>query len=286
MSKKTRLQKIFDAIIEENRNNMISETISKMIVDPNKLNANRINYPNMNKYKETVYKKFHINRFNNIHEMQVEFADYPRDVIEIMWKDYEHRDKLIESGQYEEFRAVLFRENYLQALQRAGYSSVFINKLRLLSITEWEQVAQYPQADTKETDDTLLPPIERFHYSQIGTTYSGEDTETLRSKNIKRLNDVLDALGFGDTRGDITKRKKLSKITRRYTGASTNDINYIVNYIVDSDNTTRNNKQIIKVSKDGYYYIPGIGTTRKNNAAGRLVKEIIAKVNKRKKLFY
>lgn len=177
---------------------------------------------NMNKYwkrdqqlyssdiKE-IYDKYGIAYYKNKAEFDSakEVYDLTTSQKEELWNDYQYRHKLIISGQYEDYRINVFKENYIKGMRRLGASETEIDVLSKLTTSQWEFLATLPDANKNNIKDKRLPPLGLFNYDdksylakvredlsillkeQFDVEYKYDDEDVL-IKHIKKLWNIIE----------------------------------------------------------------------------------------------
>lgn len=156
----------------------ISDQIKEIAVDEDRYDA-ALDDPSTYERIDRVYEKYGIKQYNDIDEFSEameEFApNMKRSEIKQLWKDYEHREKLIVSGQYEEYRLGLMKENYLAAARRSHLPDKIIKNLENLEPSKWDALVYYPSQTKESTYDYLLPRIGEFVYEMLNVEYGTQD---------------------------------------------------------------------------------------------------------------
>ena len=128
---------------------------------------------------KAIYEKYNIRYFRNKEEFNKYFKDEGlinthgniedrKGLLDKMWEDYKHRDALIRTGQYEDIRTQVYKENYIKALKAIGAPEYVINTLEKIDLKKWQILSVTPNADKGEESDTILPHLGGFAYSTKG----------------------------------------------------------------------------------------------------------------------
>lgn len=162
------------------------------------------------------------------------------------WEYVQHRELLIESGQYEEIRLKQYKEQYVSHLKLANMDYETIANVEKLSDKEWEQLISFPDATPNSPGIRALPAIQDV-YSYTNVT--NKDKNTVIKDEIKEA--FKDAgLTFEtyneEDNPDTIKRKNFKKLA---TAAHAGRIKITYD---------RNSKS---------YYIPDLGDTRYSKIA-------------------
>lgn len=158
-----------------NNAKMIARDINDMSVDYAKLRDIRHNKTQdaINKAKWYVYETYHINQYENREDFieamkENKFTKYSDAELEKLWKQYEHRDMLIETGQYEEYRINAYRNKYIAALKIEGVNQNVIDNIKKLSNEEFASLVGTNDARVDNDRVYLLPILGQFDYHIMG----------------------------------------------------------------------------------------------------------------------
>ena len=215
-----------------------------------------------------VYEKYNIAYYANKGDFMK--AKEPLELTEVqketLWQDYEYRHKLIVSGQYDEYRINLFKENYIKGMRRLGASEQEIEILQGMSSSQWDLLQDIPQPSKDNIKDTKLPPLGLFNY----------DDASMLSKVRKDIAELLkDEFNIDYTWDDDSSiRKSLKYLPRLIRPEDRDDL-------IDSDNEIEVYTDMIrhvpfeklKQNKKGMYYIRGVGSEQGKNS--QLIKDIL-----------
>ena len=108
--------------------------------------------------------------------------------IEKRWHQYQKREQLMITGQYVNIRASIYRENYIQALENNNVPRRLINALKRMSLDQWIDVSEQPNADSSTASKYRLPVLQ-FFYEQSDEQQRShyiEMTEQLESLLIEK----------------------------------------------------------------------------------------------------
>lgn len=137
-----------------------------------------------------IYERYHINQFTS----QEEFKEYyikkglvddrlslPKreQLLKKMWNDYVKREQLMFTGQYEEIRTQVFKDNYIKALVAIGAPRYVIEELEKATLDKWKTLATTPDTDKTSLSDTKLPHLGGFAYSTKGDNERAYDMEKI-----------------------------------------------------------------------------------------------------------
>lgn len=135
------------------------------------------------KYKEDVYRRFNIRQYKNMEELRRDMIDYGYTTEQIakIEADYKHRDLLIGSGQYQEYRIRSYQTRYLKALRIANVSEEFIENIRKLSTAEFGILSGKLDYRTNTNAKYLLPQLGGFNYYMMGV-HANDKTKEIEDK--------------------------------------------------------------------------------------------------------
>ena len=220
-----------------------------------------------------IYEKYNIVYYGSKQEYMnskeaYELTDAQK---KVLWEDYEYRHKLIISGQYEDYRTELFRDNYIKAMRRIGASEKEIQILENIPINQWSLMEITPNVEKDNLRDKLLPPLGLFHYDD--KSFLSE----VRNDIQKLLKDKFDIDYTWDEDSVISKSMKYLKKLVPYEDRE--------DLITDGDEVELYTDMIrhvpfskfkkTKPDKNGdvHYYIPGVGSEKGKNS--QLIKDIL-----------
>lgn len=222
---------------------------------------------------KNIYAKYNIVYYGSKEEFMRSKEPYKlkAEEREVLWKDYEHRHKLIISGQYEEYRTKLFRDNYLNAMRRIGASEKEIQILENISLEDWSLMEITPNVEKDNLRDKLLPPLGLFHYDD--KSFLSE----VRNDIQKLLKDKFDIDYTWDEDTIISKSmkylKKLVPYEDREDLLTEGDEVQLYTDMIRHVPFSKFKKT--KPDKNGeiHYYIPGVGSEKGKNS--QLIKDIL-----------
>ena len=130
-------------------------------------------------YASSIYEKFHIREYKNMTELTQDMIDYGRTKEEIanIIKDYKHRDELIRSGQYEEYRLSSYKKRYIRALKIANVDDSIIKNIEKLDLNKFSDLMGLRDARTDTQSKYRLPQLGGFNYYSIGIHYNDKTKE-------------------------------------------------------------------------------------------------------------
>ena len=248
-----------------------------------------------------IYWRYGINYYATkrdfVTSMKENTKDITDDMIEEMWKAYKHRDALIRTGQYQEERTRIFRDNYLKSLNAIGTPDRVLDALRAIPLKQWDTVANIPNPDKSSPSITKLPHLGRFAYSTKGgderdpsaseiwrdvlTTF-GIDPDDMQQKidydaEVKYFNDITRE--YEEAWGESKKRMKavirlIPKPKREEINRNSID-DYEESILSLVEPTTKKGKKRVKWSKKGYFYIPFVGSQNPKSKNAQIVSNIV-----------
>lgn len=130
-------------------------------------------------YAKSIYEKFNIRQYSNMNELTRDMIEYGRDKDQIanIIKDYKHRDELIRSGQYEEYRLSSYKQRYIRALKIANIDPAIIKNIEKLDLSKFSDLMGLRDARTDTTSKYRLPQLGGFNYYSIGINYNDKTKE-------------------------------------------------------------------------------------------------------------
>lgn len=302
MSRKRKRQ-VADIIDRAFQNKRINENIRSIKLDESRYNKQK-DRVDINEYRDEIYERFNMKQYNNEAEFRlVKLAQLPKETttdeqLRTLWRDYQYRDKLVISGQYEEYRYSQYRKNYIKALKEGGFPRELINNIEKISLDKWKDIIILPSYDKTKLKDTQFPKLGGFKY--------GEVSERFIKSTIEEIRSAFDALGLVYTdesdlvkkRKEIIKAKSLSIDDDIETAINIDNVlNILPKYergvvtskvytqgIVDEvvslgqnlQRTTKRGTPLVKTAKDGHRYIPFVGTTKQGSPNEKFMKVLLA----------
>lgn len=266
-----------------------------------------------------IYERYNIREFKNKEEFVKHFTneglidnvkDLPnrQALLDKMWEDYKHRDALIRTGQYDDIRTQIYKDNYIKALKAIGVPEYVINTLQKISLDKWDILATTPNPNKDSKSDTLLPHLGGFAYST-----KGDNDRFLNPEDY--MPDILNAIkeiGEGDllNREEQLQQEEEDRKADRYYRMEEEEINrlrttelkqvirvipkQIREHLSDLYEardvretvmgaipaTTKSGRPRMRISKKGNIYIPFVGS-QSSSRTGQLVSEIFNEFERR-----
>lgn len=122
---------------------------------------------------ENTYKDLGITRYTSKEDMNLRAYKGMAVDLDKRWEEYQHREDLIMTGQYQAGREELYKRNYIAQLKNLGVDSNVISALEGLSIGEWEDLASLKASDKDNINHYEMPYI--FDYYPNSDIESGID---------------------------------------------------------------------------------------------------------------
>lgn len=165
---------------------------------------------------------------------------------------YQHRELLILSGQYEELRAGLYKEQYLKHLKLGNISGEVIKNIENLSLEDWQKLIRQPDAKVDSVKNRELPALSNIY------SYTPNNNSQNIENEIKEAfkSSGIEFVSYPEENADDIKRKKFAKMCEAYYEGRLQ--------IYDKGN--------------GHFSVPLLGSTDGKNA--KIVKEFIEYVDK------
>ena len=187
------------AIREFYAKSQTSNNIYKMKVDMRQLNKQLSTIKDIDSYLDEQYKEFGITRFHTKNDMMkyivntgnINNVKLYNKTIEQRWKEYQHREDLMITGQYQNYMKNYYKNNYIRNLADAGIDDVIIRALQELNENEWATLASLRASDKDNPNNYELPMIDTY-YDTEGIK-GDKDLKTTIEKDIK--NAYTKALG-------------------------------------------------------------------------------------------
>lgn len=172
--KRNTSENLLRSINKHYSNRFVDRKIGRMRVDTNKLNTLTDNQKFVNVSVASI--KYGINVFTS----KEAFMDYygkdsygrTKSELKKMWSQYEHRYKLMETGQYTEYREDTFKSNYVKMAKGSGITREDLLKLSSLS---GQQIADLVKAG-------MLPQLGSYSYPIQGISESSINKKTEASE--------------------------------------------------------------------------------------------------------
>lgn len=273
-------------------------------------------------YTNSIYNKYNISQFANkaeyelavenqtranvVHEHQAEIKkmrkyrqnvdtfinNLVQDKINEAWRDYEHRDALIRSGQYDTFRITDYRDKYIENMKAWGVDEKLINAIEKATTEQLERLFTMRDAE-KDSPSKYRLPVLGFYYGKIHKEQLEEVNTSINDAIISAKINIEDevkqdyeepsyAYTYYETSRQSRIREKYSHKT--YTMARKSAARNAVRRLNARYRPYDNNLDAlysnmtfayirddlkIKTTKAGYKYIPFVGSTnpKSKNAA-------------------
>lgn len=262
-------------------------------VNSTKVNANRALRDDM--YVEQMYKTFKMRKYDNRQDFEKAMTSkfpYKQDELDTLWREYEHRDMLIRTGQYEEIRYQYYRDKYVAAMELRNVDSKYVNRIKSLSLEQWKQLINVPNSSKSRTDDKALPVLGGgFVSTQPGASDDIKTQEFIKLlerafslagiplEDKEQLSDAIEEASNDDERMDrtITRGYRLLNKERRqaiYDEGSDSELLLSLGDELARQYESRG--RTYETSKKGYRYIRGVGSTNPDTKNYLLALAIIS----------
>lgn len=171
------------AIREFYAKSQTSNNIYNMKVDMRLLNKQLSTIKDIDTYLDEQYKEFGITRFHTKNDMMkyivntgnINNVKLYNKTIEQRWKEYQHREDLMITGQYQNYMKNYYKNNYIRNLANAEIDDNIIIALQNLSEEQWTSLASLRASDKDNPNNYALPMIDTYY-----------DTEGIKNdKNLK-----------------------------------------------------------------------------------------------------
>lgn len=260
------------AIREFYAKSQTSNNIYKMKVDMRALNKQLSTINDIDTYLDGQYKEFGITRFHTKNDMMkyivntgnINNVRLYNKTIEQRWKEYQHREDLMITGQYQNYMKNYYKNNYIRNLADAGIDDVIIRALQNLNEQDWATLASLRASDKDNPNNYALPMIDTYYDTEgikndknLKTTIE-EDIKNAYTKALGRYITTDDVINFPvGEQSDEQKYKefinnndnKLSKTLRKVPRNLRDKIKFKEEAIVIKDNGSKYNYGTIKEAR-------------------------------------
>lgn len=162
---------------------LISKDIMKINYSYRKYKENyeriKKQHTTMDLYASGIYEKYNIRQYKNKNEFIRDMFEhgYTNEETDIRWKQYQHRNKLIYSGQYDEYRIKSYQHKYIKAMKAANVNDDIIENIKNLSPLQFEQLSTLRNPATNTQAKYRLPQLGGFDYNIMGINYNDKTKE-------------------------------------------------------------------------------------------------------------
>ena len=273
----------------------ISNRVMKTKVDYDRLTKNEQEYgTHFEEYVESQYRDWGVKYYHSKEEFYNDFNEHSplsRDKIDERWQMYQHRDKLIRSGQYEDIRLQQYKDVYIKSMKATGFTEEEIYNIEKLSLSSFKKLVGGIDFDKTNPNKTYLPILGEFiyMYKQEGLAEDSNLPEyqhrlrlAFQEANMEFKEDIEEVKNNRIKR-NYTKRmlKLIPKRERVFISNNPEQQQEDIEMFATSDRLTfKNKKDIIRRFPSthkyaGEYFIPGVGSTiSKNPEVANYVKKI------------
>lgn len=188
--------------------------------------------------------------------------------LEALWEYHSKRHKLIMSGQYEEIREEMYKENYATGLRRLGATQQELDQIMSLTHTDLLKLLNEGGASKEATSKYALPEVGLFSYDDV--------SQLAEVRN--RIKTAFQTILGRDFIYDETETSEYLKKIRRFVPREEieeleEEDNLSYYSLIDNFDTSRIK---LKETKTGsYYYVPFLGSERGKNSD--LIKDIVSR---------
>lgn len=298
LSKENR-EKIRDSIDDWYKTGRVRENIRNLNINHKKLKT-ALQRSDIEEYKNYIYDTYNIHKYANKKEFYEERTNFMTDKqIDVLWEDYKHRDKLITSGQYDEYRLKSLKENYITKLKKTGYPKEVISNIEKLSAEQWREIVNIPNANKKNLKEKVLPDIGSFYYEITGVY---KPPANVFVSNVGDIRQVFERAGIDWEYEEETleyQRSVLKKLKKRFVPQEQ------WNNVIDDDDVDTYIDSILSLAseedikqlggstsalklidrlggnikyyrpKSDVYYIPGVGSTNPKSKSRDVIANFI-----------
>lgn len=278
----------------------------------------KVDYSRYNDSRDVseIYERYNINQFTSESQFRdhyikkgliddrVSLPERER-LLKKMWYDYVHREQLMFTGQYEEIRTQVFKDNYIRALQAIGVPEYYINTLQMASLEEWQRLATIPNTDKTSMEDGKLPHLGGFAYSTKGDNERAYDMEKILGDVIKAAREAGIYMATPEYLEEQRENEEMQRLADELDQEWNNQVIYLkqVIRIIPQDIRndvystfspedlydralanipvrTKSGRLRARISKSGNIYIPFIGS-QGSDRTSRLLTDIITEFERR-----
>ena len=133
--------------------------------------------------------------------------------LEEWYSYYQKRELLILSGQYEELRLKMYKDQYLSHLKSGNISKEVIRNIEDLSLEQWQKLVQQPDAKVDSDKNRELPSLSNI-YSYDSKVDNSANIESEIKEAFKSSG--LEFKSYPEENNADVIRKKFPKITEAY----------------------------------------------------------------------
>lgn len=274
-------------------------------------------------YKQSIYEKYNITRISKhdfmerardtiVRSVREEYKDTLKQIafrknkekfinnkveeeLNKRWEEYEHRDKLIETGQYDKFRIQDYREKFINVLKEMNIDENIIYTLEKLSNEKLSALISQPNTQRDDNQKRKLPTLGWYYPSKDGNASDdiiakteNEILEAFKALDIKVRDKAREEEAFEDNYYNDYNPRELSPEEEEYIDVvyqtvpvnsqtptaralkrlgrdyrPLNDKNISTYEVYDAIITKyRARPESIKITKKGDIYIPFVGSSR------------------------
>lgn len=189
------------------------------------LKALEKNNRTIEQYKASIYKDFNIRQYKNRNEFEQHMYDLGKEPNEIskLWLQYKHRDELIQTGQYAEYRYGAYRQRYMKALEQVNVDEIYLKNLDKLSTSQFVKISQIRDFNVSNDSKYLLPTLGTFDYQLIGVHANDKVKEiedaikkAIESINVDFDNNIMgkESIDFDNEITTYKMRRTVSRLTK------------------------------------------------------------------------
>lgn len=197
-------------------------------------------------------------QFDNDKQKQEYITNQVNERLDKQWEFYQHRELLIQSGQYDEIRTEQHRQQYIEHLRLANVDADVIENINRLTPEQWARLISYPNADPSSPMSRLLPQMTDIYSSTY--EYNADKYDVIKQEIKEAFTDA--GLTFIENKrakgqAHVIKYRKFEELADAY----------------------YNNKLHIKRKPNGAFVVPFIGSTD-SRATGKITKDFLKFLDK------
>lgn len=174
------------------------------------------------------------------------------------WEFYQHRELLIQSGQYDEIRTEQHRQQYIEHLRLANVDADVIENINRLTPEQWARLITYPSVDPSTPTTRILPQMTDIYSSTY--QYDSDKYDVVKQEIQEAFKDAgLEYIENKKAKGqtEVLKRRKFRSLATAY----------------------YEGRLEITRKANGAFSVPFIGSTD-SKKTGRVTKDFISYLDK------
>lgn len=184
------------------------------------------------------------------------------------WEFYQHRDDIIATGQYEEYRFKDYRDKYVKAMESWKIDKKYVDALKNATVEELKSLFRFPSVDKNDPAKSLLPTL-GFYYGEISGPQRAEVEERMqeafKGANVMPIdvddNDEVEEYIKVKTYNAVEKSPARSAY-RRLSTADRPETDTYEDLFNAMTNSYKQGRLKVHITKTNNIYIPFVGSSR------------------------